>query len=68
MNKAPLLKQDDGSSAAAEQLPLVVMMDFLDEALIEQKVLEGVARVECWKLQGEVRLHHYHKKQHTCPC
>jgi len=32
---------------------LVVMLDFLSEAALEQEVLAGVARVEAWNVQAE---------------
>jgi hypothetical protein len=35
-----------------EELPLVVMVDFLDDASLEAEVLKGVARVECWQVEG----------------
>ncbi|ELR10911.1 uncharacterized protein ACA1_145520 [Acanthamoeba castellanii str. Neff] len=40
------------SGEAGEQLPLVVMVDFLADASIEAEVLKGVARVECWQVEG----------------
>ena len=36
-----------------ENLPLVVMLDFLSEAALEQEVLAGAARVEAWNVQAE---------------
>ncbi|KAL6050698.1 C-terminal-binding protein 2 [Balamuthia mandrillaris] len=46
----------EAAAAGPSSLPLVVMLDFLDEADIEQKVLDGVARVECWKLNSEAEI------------
>jgi hypothetical protein len=40
------------SGEEGEQLPLVVMVDFLADASIEAEVLKGVARVECWQVEG----------------
>lgn len=43
---------DNSDEKAQEALPLVVMMDFLNEAVIEQRALEGVACVESWNLHS----------------
>jgi len=41
------------TTASSGGLPLVVMLDFLSEAALEQEVLAGVARVEAWNVQAE---------------
>ena len=46
-------KQEERMEDKGGDLPLVVMLDFLSEATVEQKVLDGVARVEAWNVQSE---------------
>jgi hypothetical protein len=40
----------------AEMLPIVAMLDFLDQAEIEQEVLDGVATVKCFNVEHASQL------------